>query len=187
MQLHEQKFELLVHRSGPATGLESLPFTSHLYTYEVSEDVLVSPTNELKDLGVRISPDLSWKSQIRSVVSKGRSVSAWVLSVFRSRETEVMMTLYKTYVRSQLEYCSILWHPQTIEDIESIEGVQRSFTSKIVGLSDKNYWERLEILSLMSLQRRRERYILIMMWKIHRGFIPNDMRIEFRHSERRGL
>ena len=138
MQLHEQKFELLVHRSGPATGLESLPFTSHLYTYEVSEDVLVSPTNELKDLGVRISPDLSWKSQIRSVVSKGRSVSAWVLSVFRSRETEVMMTLYKTYVRSQLEYCSILWHPQTIEDIESIEGVQRSFTSKIVGLSDKN-------------------------------------------------
>ena len=187
MQLHEQKFELLVHRSGPATGLESLPFTSHLYTYEVSEDVLVSPTNELKDLGVRISADLSWKSQIRSVVSKGRSVSAWVLSVFRSREPEVMMTLYKTYVRSQLEYCSILWHPQTIEDIESIEGVQRSFTSKILGLSDKNYWERLEVLNLMSLQRRRERYILIMMWKIHKGFVPNDMKIEFRLSERRGL
>ena len=98
-----------------------------------------------------------------------------------------MMTLYKTYVRSQLEYCSILWHPQTIEDIELIEGVQRTFTSKISGLSYKNYWERLEVLNLMSLQRRRERYILIMMWKIHNGFVPNDMRIEFRVNERLGL
>ena len=97
------------------------------------------------------------------------------------------MTLYKTYVRSQLEYCSILWHPHTIEDMEAIEGVQRTFTSKIVGLSDKNYWERLEILNLMSLQRRRERYIIIMMWKILNGFVPNDMRFEFRHNERLGL
>ena len=157
MQLHEQKFELLVHRAGPSTGLESLPFTSHLYTYEVSEEVLLSPTNELKDLGVRISSDLSWKPQIGVVMSKSRSMAAWVLSVFRSREPELMMTLYKTYVRTQLEYCSILWHPLTVEDIETIEGVQRTFTSKIVGLSDKNYWERLEILNLMSLQLRRER------------------------------
>ena len=153
----------------------------------MSKEVLLSPTNELKDLGVRISADLSWKSQISSVVSKGRSMAAWVLSVFRSREPEVMMTLYKTYVRSHLEYCSILWHPQTIEDIEAIEGVQRSFTSKIEGLSGKSYWERLEALNLMSLQRRRERYIIITMWKILNGFVPNDMRIDFRLNERQGL
>ena len=187
MQLHEQKFELSVHRAGPATSLESLPFTSLLYAYQVSEDVLLSATSELKDLGVRISADLSWKAQISSVVSKSRSIAAWVLSVFRSREPEVMMTLYKTYVRSQLEYCSILWHPQTVDDIEVIEGVQRTFTSKIVGLSDKNYWERLEVLNLMSLQRRRERYIIIMMWKIFNGFVPNDMKIQSQLSERRGL
>ena len=187
MQLHEQKFELLVHRAGPSTGLESLPFTSHLYTYKVSEEVLLSPTNELKDLGVRISSDLSWKRQIGVVISKSRSMAAWVLSVFKSREPEVMMTLYKTYVRTQLEYCSILWHPLTVEDIMTIEGVQRTFTSKIVGLSDKDYWERLEILNLMSLQRRRERYIIIMMWKILNGFVPNDLGIESRLSGRHGL
>ena len=187
MQLHEQKFELLVHRACPVNSLESLPFTSDLYTYQVSKEVLLSSTKELRDLGVRISADLSWKSQISSVVSKGRSMAAWVLSVFRSREPEVMMTLYKTYVRSHLEYCSILWHPQNIEDIEAIEGVQRSFTSRIEGLSGKTYWERLEALNLMSLQRRRERYIIIMMWKILNGFVPNDMRIDFRLNERQGL
>ena len=97
------------------------------------------------------------------------------------------MTLYKTYVRSQLEYCSLLWHPQSIEDIGTIEGVQRTFTSKIFGISHMNYWERLESLNLMSLQRRRERFIIIMMWKLLNGFAPNDIQIESHHSERLGL
>ena len=92
----------------------------------MSDEVLLSPVDELRDLGVRISANLSWKSQIGVIVTKGRSSAAWVLSVFRSRELDVMMTLYKTYVRSQLEYCSALWHPQCIEDlgvVESAEGI----------------------------------------------------------------
>ena len=187
MQLHEQKFELLVHRAGPATSLDHMPFTSQLYSYKASEEVSLWPTDELRDLGVIISSDLSWKSQISSVVTKARSFAAWVLSVFKSREPEVMMTLHKSYVRSQLEYCSLLWHPQSIDDIEAIEGVQRTFTSKIMGLGHMNYWERLKALNLMSLQRRRERYVIIMMWKIINGVVPNDMKIEYHHNERLGI
>ena len=59
MQLHEQKFELLVHRAYPVNSLENLPYTSNLYTYQVSEEVMLSSTKELRDLGVRISADLS--------------------------------------------------------------------------------------------------------------------------------
>ena len=103
--------------------------------------VLLSPVDEVRDLGVTISADLSWKSQIGSMVAKGRSSAAWVLSVFRSREPDVMMTLYKTYVRSQLEYCSALWHPQCIEDLGVVEGVERAFTSKISGMSHMDYLE----------------------------------------------
>ena len=99
-----------------------------------------------------------------------------------------MMTLHKYYVRSQLEYCSLLWHTQSIDDIEAVEGVQRTFTSKIMGLSHINYWERLKTLNLMSLQRRRERYVIIMMWKIIiNGVVPNDMKIEYHHNERLGI
>ena len=74
------------------------------------------------------------------MAAKGRSSVAWVLSVLRSREPDVMMTLYKTYVLCQLEYCSPLWHPQCIEDLSIVEGVQRAFTSKISGLSHMDYW-----------------------------------------------
>ena len=92
MRLNERKFELLVHRAGPRTSLDCIPLSSQLYSYAVSDEDLLSPA-ELRDLGVTISAEISWKSQIGSMVAKGRSSATWVLSVFRSREPDVMMTL----------------------------------------------------------------------------------------------
>ena len=39
----------------------------------------------------------------------------------------------------------------------------------------------------MSLQRRRERYTIIHVWKIHHGLAPNDIRMEFYTNDRLGL
>ena len=96
MRLHEWKFDM-VHRACPSTSIECLPFTAIIYSYAVSDVVMVSPVDELRDLGVTISADLSRKSQIGFEVATGRSSAAWVLSGFRSREPDVMMILYKTY------------------------------------------------------------------------------------------
>ena len=66
------------------------------------------------------------------------------------------MTIYKSMVRSTMEYCSTLWCPQMVGDIQLLESNQRRFTAKISGLKDIDYWERLKILGLMSLQRRAD-------------------------------
>ena len=53
-----------------------------------------------------------------------------------------------------------------------------------------NYWDRLVLLSLYSLERRRQRYIIIYMFKILKGSVPNlsgNIRITTFVSERRGL
>ena len=39
----------------------------------------------------------------------------------------------------------------------------------------------------MSLQRRRERYIILQMWKVFHGRSPNDLKIEFNAQSRRGI
>ena len=61
------------------------------------------------------------------------------------------------------------------------------FTSKIAQLQGLDYYERLAALDMLSLQRRRERYIIIHMWKILNGIAPNDMNLNFRHQSRLGL
>ena len=77
-----------------------------------------------------------------------------------------MLTLYKPMVRSLLEYCSPLWHPTKISDIQELGSVQETFIARITGMRDMHYWDCLINLSLMSLQRGRERFIILHMWKI---------------------
>ena len=54
-----------------------------------------------------------------------------------------------------------------------VEKVQRSFTRFISGMAGLSYTERLAVLKLYSLQRGRERYIVIYVWKILEGLVPN--------------
>ena len=89
-------------------------------------------------------------------------------------------------VRSLVEYCCPLWHPTKIGDIQELESVQNAFTSRIAGMKQLHYWDRLVHLSLMSLQRRRERFILLHMWKILNGKTSNDLNIKFVSRPRLG-
>ena len=74
----------------------------------------------------------------------------------------------------------------TVAKPQEIEGVQRTFAARIWGFKHLNYWQRLKALDLMSLQRRRERYIIIHMWKILHYKCPNNINIQFCAPSRLG-
>ena len=103
------------------------------------------------------------------------------------RDMATMLTLYKSLVCSLLEYCCPLWNPWKVADIQLLEGVQQTITKKSWGAKDMNYWDRLKALKLMSLQSRRERYMILHMWKILHGVCPNDLDIQFNSSSRHGV
>ena len=186
MTVHEDKFEYMCHRADKSNLLPHLPFTSELFQYTTLGGICLHPIDTVRDLGVQISDDLSWSNHVSIICDKARKMAAWVFSVFATRRTDVLLTLYKSLVRCHLEYCSPLWNPHKISEIQDIESIQRTFTSKIAGLKDLHYWDRLKELSLMSLQRRRERYIAIHMWKILHGTTSNDLQIEFLYTKRHG-
>ena len=107
-----------------------------------------------------------------------------ILRTFTTREIITMMTLFKSLV---LDYASQLWSPHLLKSIYLIEKVQRSFTKHITGIKNKPYDERLKLLNLYSVQRRRDRYQIIYLWKIIEGLVPNlSAPITCTYSERRG-
>ena len=83
----------------------------------------------------------------------------------------VMMTIWKTLIQSKLDYCSQLWCPTDQTTIKLLENIARQFTSKIDGLEELDYWERLQFLRLFSQERRRERYRIIFIWKCIQGHV----------------
>ena len=129
-------------------------------------------------------------SHIRSIVKKGTRIAGWSLRVFSTRAEKPMLTLFKALVLSHVEYCSALWAPRALGMIRELESVQRSFTKRIEGMHLLDYHTRLQRLKLYSLERRRDRYIIIYIWRIINGFSPNLDMCQIRtHNEdgRRGL
>ena len=96
-----------------------------------------------------------------------------------------MMTCWTSFLQSRLDYCSQLWSPHDQSSITNLEDVARQYTSHIDGMEGLNYWERLYALGMYSQERRRERYMIIFMWKIAIGMVEGyQMEFLFNHRRR---
>ena len=164
MELNNDKFELLSFNLSTNNPnkilLQELPFQTYLNVYSASDFVIV-PSTLVRDLGVYFDEKLNWAGHYNIILQKAKKMCAWIFSSMYSRDKEVLLVLFNALVRSNLEYCCEVWCPHLKKDILSFEQIQRSFTNRISGLQRLNYWERLHYLKISSLQRRREKLIIL--------------------------
>ena len=187
MKLHDDKFELLCHTTKTSKLMQELPFQSKYFEYITEKGTVIYPSKIVKDLGINLTPELSWSSHINIICESARKITSWALSVFHDRSSKTILYLYKSIIRCRVEYLCPLWDPPKIEDIANLESIQRFVTSRISAIKHLHYYDRLKSLKLMSLQRRRERYTIIMMFKILHNITSNDLKIEFSYNDRRGI
>ena len=164
MQLNGNKFQHL--RYGKSTSLD-------LGGYKTPDGAPISQVDQVMDLGVLMEESAKFDAQVRAAAMLGNRYAGWVLRVFATRQQGPMLILFKSLVLSRLEYCSALWAPQKLGLIRELENVQRAFTKKIIGMQDHCYEDRLRLLNLFSLERRRDRYRVIYVWRIINGLSPN--------------
>ena len=88
------------HKANNSSVLGHLSFAVESYNYAVSNGDIFYPVDQLKDLGVIVSRDISWSPHINTISSRARSIAFLVLSVFKSRDRVTMLTLYNSIVRS---------------------------------------------------------------------------------------
>ena len=120
-----------------------------------------------------MSSDCTFDLHISNLYRRCSNLAGWILRTFTMGDPHLMLTLFKSLVLSRLDYASQLWSPYLLKHIYQIEKVQRAFTKHISGIRDFSYSKRLETLKLYSLQRRRDRYSIIYVWKIVEGLVPN--------------
>ena len=76
------------------------------------------------------------------------------------------LTLYKTLVRSHLEYANSVWCPYKISLIRDMEKVQKRATKLFKQCKSMSYQDRLRFLQLPTLKYRRLRGDMLEVYKI---------------------
>jgi len=86
------------------------------------------------------------------------SVLRMVKRNFPRIDKDDFAVLYKTYryIRPHMEYCMQAWSPYLVKDIETLEKVQRRATKCVMGMKDRKYEQRLQLLNITTLEKRRQ-------------------------------
>ena len=149
MEFNGDKFDCL--RSWPHQ--EKLHLISN-HHYKDPEGSDITEPSHVKDLGILFSPDLTFKAHTDKMVKQVNKLIGWLFRTFQSRSIIVMMTVWRSLIQSKIDYCSQLWSPADARTINELEDIQRQFTSRVFGMKDKDYWERLSELKLYSQHRK---------------------------------
>ena len=175
MSFNSDKFECLRYWAGS----DSAP----TFSYLAPDSQPIEVKADLRDLGVRISSNLSFDIHIENTVTAASKLVGWGLRTFVGRSRAVILTLLKSLVQPKLDYCSQLWSPSEQTSINRIESIQRSLVDRIQDrrLLGLNYWDKLSELHLYSQERRRERYQVMFLWKISQGMV-SGYNLDFTHT-----
>ena len=177
MKLNDVKFELLRYGKNQEIKTQT--------SYTSPSSVEIESKDVVKDLGILMDNNCTFQKQIIAIIEKAKNSTSWILRTFSSRSLNCMITLYKSLVIPILEYCSVLWSPNAVGLIQRLEDIQKSFLRKING-TPNNYWECLKQTKIYSLQRQRERYRIMYVWKIMEKIVPPVNGIEATENPRLG-
>lgn len=144
------------------------------YDYALEGETLPS-VQEIRDLGVIMDSRLGFSSHFANISAKAHQRAGLILRCFKSRDPQLLFRAFTVYVRPLLEYCSPIWSPTYKSDVNKIEAVQRRFTKRLRGFTYLSYFERLRILHADTLEVRRLRLDLIMMFKVINSFVDLDI------------
>ena len=118
------------------------------HPYHLSNTELKS-VNSYRDLGVHVSRDLSWSNHVDAIVNKANTEVGLLKRTVGSKNREIFSMLYKSLVRTILEYACRVWSPYLVKDKLEIEKVQRRASRIAVGqkLREMSYEERCILLN----------------------------------------
>ena len=97
------------------------------YNYLAPDNSPIEQKDNLRDLGVRLSSNLSFSLQVEKAANSASQMVGWGLRTFRGRSSFLLLTLFKSLVQPHLDYCSQLWSPSSQELINSQERRQERY------------------------------------------------------------
>ncbi|KAG7296239.1 hypothetical protein JYU34_021353 [Plutella xylostella] len=129
------------------------------YTYNLHGDE-IKRVYKIRDLGVILDSKLHFNLHVDNIINRAFKNLGLILRLGQPfKDPSTYIILYYAYVRSTLEFCSVVWNPQYTVHIDRIEKIQNKFTKALdyrVGNFFLDYKTSAKRYNLVSLQNRRK-------------------------------
>lgn len=150
--------------------------TSSFSTTYLLDNSALELVTSYRYLGVHITNTLTWSVHINKIISNANRSLGYLRRNFSSAPVPLKLLLYKTLIRSKLEYAASIWDPSTGVLTSALELVQNNSVRFILG----NYSRTASVtsmkdsLELPSLACRRKFSRICLFHKIYYNHTLHD-------------
>lgn len=123
----------------------------------------VEKCERVRDLGVILDSKLSFVDHYNTIIHRANNMLGFIKRFcYNFHDPYTIKTLYIAYVRSIMEYCSIVWSPFSMTHEERLESVQKQFllyALRKLGWTSfplPPYKARCMLIDIQTLKERRE-------------------------------
>lgn len=147
--------------------------TQNIYTLNT---VPLKYVTSIKDLGVIFDEKVTFREHIDSVSIKTSKLLGFVLRNCSLLSSFSILNIYKSLVRPNIEYASIIWSPLYQIHIQRLERVQNKFLryyayKNNTQILDHDYSQLLSEMKLDTLENRRRVFDICFVYKLLNGMI----------------
>jgi ribonuclease P/MRP protein subunit RPP40 len=147
-----------IENSGPKKKkAKRTPKEYMIYDSHSNTTIPLSKTDQERDLGITMTSDMKWHTQIKLAVNKANKAMGLLKRTFKNWDIRSFKTLYCSTVRPHLEYASTAWSPYLKQDIKALERVQRQATKIVRTIRHLSYDQRLKAIGITRLSARIDR------------------------------
>ena len=146
--------------------------------YQSGGDILECVQSE-KDVGVMVSSTLKPSLQCAKAAKKANQVLGQVTRGFTYRDEKTFLQLYRSLVLPHLEYIVACWAPYTKADKDILEAVQKRAMRMCTSLKGTTYEEKLRETGMLTLEEKRRRLDLALVYQILTDKLAVDYRTWF--------
>ena len=155
--------------------LHNLPFT--IFNYKLGS-VFIDYVQLQVDLGVTITNKLLWSNHCDKLAKNANSKLALLMRTCHfATNKKQKRAFYLTVVRSIFEHCSVIWHPDSSNQMSKFNAIQKKAVKWIYGqqfshYTDMEYSSKLKELSILPIKSKFALNDLIMFYKILNCIVP---------------
>ena len=154
---------------------------TNTHTFNI-DGTIVKSEDTVRLLGVKIDSKLNFTPHIKDVCRKAAAQLSVLQRLQSCLDKATRLQIFKTFIVSQFQYCSIVWHFCGEKNTTKMERLQYRALKFVFRDKTSSYPDLLARANVPSLRLSRERALLLEVYKAVRHISPIFMRDLFKEK-----